>query len=246
MSDLRRSVRSMTTTAPCPSSLAGPGRISAGRGLLVATLLAAVVATSGCGGKSNNGIVTASSVVAAASTSTAATPTSPAPAPSTVAPPSSTIPVSNTPTTALTTASPSPAGQDATKALVAVAAQYKKFWTVVDRIGATTSDAHDPALAQVATGFELQRLVLGFETHKNAGTRLYGVSITRVRSVRVAGVTATVNDCHGASNYGLIELKTGKKLTNGFPEVKTIGTMQLVHGVWKVAKVATIAGVRQC
>ena len=88
--------------------------------------------------------------------------------------------------------------------------------------------------------------MVGFGTHKNAGTRLYGVSVTRVRSVEIHGSTATVNDCHGGSNYGLMDLKSGKKLTNGFPEDKTIGTMQLTGGVWKVAKVETIAGEHSC
>ncbi len=123
-------------------------------------------------------------------------------------------------------------------ATTAVLRQYDAFWGALPPASAATTDTSRlDALFATTTTPELSQLVETFGKQRTAGKVLYGRDVLHPVVTSVANDLARVTDCQDSSQSGVMDLKSGRRLTVGVSRNPVDATLLMRGGVWKVSVV---------
>lgn len=132
-----------------------------------------------------------------------------------------------------------PSEPDTTSTTVAadqkVLAAYVAFWNDGYLVAADPMDPTHPALAEHATGEQLETLERAFLARQTSGEVIRGTLDLAPRVVSVVGETATVRDCY-LDNTGIYDAATGERhdTATGVRHLIT-ATLVLEDRSWKVS-----------
>lgn len=150
------------------------------------------------------------------------------PSPSTAGPTRLSVPAS----------SQSPSSDPSAAATTAVLRQYDAFWGALPPASAATTDTSRlDALFATTTTPELSQLVEMLGKQRTAGKVLYGRDVLHPVVTSVANGLARVTDCQDSSQSGVMDLKSGRRLTVGVSRNPVDATLLMRGGVWKVSVV---------
>ena len=142
-----------------------------------------------------------------------------------------------------TTTSPDAAAQE-TKDRQDAEQAWRKFNVLVNTVESLPADQVEAAIDAVAvdpTATRLRNENAQFRAEHKAG---YGQDISYITWPKaIAGAdTAVLSDCQDGSQAGVLDVRTGNKLTVGTPNTATRGTLQRTSTGWKVATVEILEG----
>lgn len=115
---------------------------------------------------------------------------------------------------------------------------YIAFWNDGYLVAADPMDPTHPALAEHATGQQLETLERAFLARQQNGEVIRGTLDLAPRVVSVVGDTATVRDCY-LDNTGVFDAATGERhdTASGVRHLIT-ATLVVEEGNWKVSDLA--------
>jgi hypothetical protein len=121
---------------------------------------------------------------------------------------------------------------------------WRKFNVLVNTVESLPADQVEAAINAVAvdpTATRLRNENAQFRAEHKAG---YGQDISYITWPKaIAGADAAVlSDCQDGSQAGVLDVRTGNKLTVGTPNTPTRGTLQRTSTGWKVATVEILEG----
>lgn len=199
------------------SSTGQPRPPSRVRTLLAALVFATLILIAGCGGDSDP--LAGSTTSTDRTTSTAGTsPTTP-----------------GTATSVASTSDPSTSVDPTNQAIIDA---YVGYWDARIAANSGTPNPQDPALAQFATGSQLEAVIKETQENLDQG-RAYQASPTpnnfrRVAVVSVDGDRAEVQECF-VDDGQLIDRTTGAVINDTVATQSVLGTLRLIDGTWKVS-----------
>lgn len=160
-------------------------------------------------------------------------------------------PITNSTQTTTSTATPAPttttsldsAAQE-TKDRQDAEQAWRKFNVLVNTVESLPADQVEAAINAVAvdpTATRLRNENAQFRAEHKAG---YGQDISYITWPKaIAGADAAVlSDCQDGSQAGVLDVRTGNKLTVGTPNTPTTGALQRTSTGWKVATVEILEG----
>jgi len=160
-------------------------------------------------------------------------------------------PITSSTQTTISTATPAPttttsldsAAQE-TKDRQDAEQAWRKFNVLVNTVESLPADQVEAAIDAVAvdpTATRLRNENAQFRAEHKAG---YGQDISYITWPKaIAGADAAVlSDCQDGSQAGVLDVRTGNKLTVGTPNTPTRGALQRTSTGWKVATVEILEG----
>ncbi len=121
---------------------------------------------------------------------------------------------------------------------------WRKFNVLVNTVESLPADQVEAAINAMAvdpTATRLRNENAQFRAENKAG---YGQDVSYITWPKaIAGAdTAVLSDCQDGSQAGVLDVRTGNKLTVGTPNTPTRGTLQRTSTGWKVATVEILEG----
>ncbi len=162
-----------------------------------------------------------------------------------------TNPITSASQTTTSTATPAPTtttsldpGAQETKDRQDAELAWRKFNVLVNTVESLPADQVEAAIDAVAvdpTATRLRSENAQFRAEHKAG---YGQDISYITWPKaiVGADTAVLSDCQDGSQAGVLDVRTGNKLTVGTPNTSTRGTLQRTSTGWKVATVEILEG----
>jgi len=160
-------------------------------------------------------------------------------------------PITSSTQTTTSTATPAPTtttsldpGAQETKDRQDAELAWRKFNVLVNTVESLPADQVEAAIDAVAvdpTATRLRSENAQFRAEHKAG---YGQDISYITWPKaiVGADTAVLSDCQDGSQAGVLDVRTGNKLTVGTPNTSTRGTLQRTSTGWKVATVEILEG----
>jgi hypothetical protein len=129
----------------------------------------------------------------------------------------------------------------ATREYESVRLAYREFVDVLGRAASLPRATRKERLSKYMVDPQLSKVLDAIQTNEANDITTYGSSMPHIKSVRINGDEATVDDCQDGSKAGLIEVSTSKKINRGLKEenIKT-DLMKSVDGRWRVSNSTTI------
>jgi len=124
-----------------------------------------------------------------------------------------------------------------------VAAAYQGYWQAYASAMAAASPARARAiLAPYAPASSLSQLVTSLRAVWAAHDSTYGGAVTHVRSVRITGRRAILNDCLDLSHFGVVNRRTGRVVPDSFGLANQDYYITLVRsaGRWRVSNMTRV------
>ncbi len=120
----------------------------------------------------------------------------------------------------------------------AVIGAYLGFWNARNAANTGTPNPQDPALAEFATGGQLEWVIAETQRHLDEGVALRAApnpaNYHRIMGVAVDGETATVQACV-VDDWLMVDRATGQVLNDAVSTQSAKGTLHFVEGAWRVA-----------
>ena len=136
-------------------------------------------------------------------------------------------------TSGLTTPSQSPTPTPESVVL----ATYSAFWKALPQASYMTGAPREAVLTRYLVNPALSK-VSGTLAAADAFHRaVYGQVVLRPLAVSVTGTQAEVKDCQDTSDSGIVDLKTGNKVTVGIPRALVITTLVYAGDSWRIATI---------
>jgi len=115
--------------------------------------------------------------------------------------------------------------------------QYRAFWRVLTPASSARASRRRPMLAPYTADPALSSLLTGIARDRAAGRVYYGTPRLRARvtAISVPRRVAVVRDCQDATQAGDKDASSGRLLTSGTSRTLVVSTMHLQHdGRWRV------------
>lgn len=142
---------------------------------------------------------------------------------------------------------PSPSSEPWSASQLAAIAAYERFWTALPVASrAKTVNGRLAVLVPVTTDPELTQLVTGLGRQRASGRGLYGTNVPRLLKVDISGTRAVVRDCQDSHGAGIVDLKTGDRLTVGVARHLVTSVLVLRDSDWKVSTVQYAPSGTRC
>lgn len=201
------------------SSTGQPRPTSRLRTLLAVLLFATIILIAGCGSDSDP--------LGGSTTSTDPTTTTSGTSPTTA--------MTGTTTTVVSTSDPSTPVDTTHQAIIEA---YEGYWDARIAANTGTPNPQDPALAQFATGNQLEAVIKETQENLDQGRAFLAApnpaTFRQVTVVSVDGDRAEVQECF-VDDGQLIERATGAVINDTVATQSVLGTLRLVDGTWKVS-----------
>ncbi|WP_285497832.1 hypothetical protein [Actinomadura sp. NBRC 104425] len=119
----------------------------------------------------------------------------------------------------------------------AVKSAYRGFVSALERADSLPDATRKQQLATYMIDPQLSRVLEVVKEHKADHLATYGSVIVHINSVSVDGDDATLRDCQDATNAGLRDTRTDKKINRGVRERHVEATLKKgADGRWRVSK----------
>jgi hypothetical protein len=129
------------------------------------------------------------------------------------------------------TAAPTPVDETAE-----LLAQYRKFWASLTPVSRLPAAERRSVMAELAVDPALKSILFGMTQADSKGQVFYGADVPRP-TVRINpdATTALVDDCQDSSRAGILDKRTGDRVTVGVARNHVSVTMKKQPGgLWKV------------
>lgn len=116
--------------------------------------------------------------------------------------------------------------------------RYIGYWDARFAANSGTPNPHDPALADYATGSQLDEVIAETQSNLDQGLALRRSStphnLRRVRVVSVEGTEAVVQECYVADGI-VYRRSTGEVVNDDVATHNVRGELRLIDGTWRVS-----------
>ena len=130
-----------------------------------------------------------------------------------------------------------PSNAAATQESEAVKSAYREFVSALERADSLPDTTRKQQLSTYMVDPQLSRVLKVVKEHRKDHLATYGSVIVHINSVSVDGGDATLRDCQDATNAGLRDTRTYKKINRGVRERHVEATLKKgADGRWRVSK----------
>jgi len=133
--------------------------------------------------------------------------------------------------------STAPSNASTTSESEAVKTAYQDFVSALERADSLPDTTRKQQLSAYMADPQLSRVLKVVKEHKADHVATYGSVIVHINSVSVDRDEATLRDCQDATNAGLRDTRTDKKINRGVRERHVEATLKKgADGRWRVSK----------